>query len=109
MIDKLQKIKNALASIENLKVYHYWRPRLEAPYCTWQENGEGDSLYASNHKKEQVISGVIDYYTLTDFDPMVDTIQDKINSIENLGWSLVSVDFEDDTRLIHFSWDFEII
>lgn len=108
MMSLLVKIRDALTSIEGLTVYHYWHPRLEAPYCIWAEEGEGDSLHTGNHKSEQVITGTIDYYTKTDFDPMVDTIQETLNSIENLGWNLDTVIYEDETNLIHFSWNWEI-
>lgn len=108
MMSLLTKIRDALTGIEGLAVYHYWHPRLEAPYCIWAEEGEGDSLHTGNHKSEQVITGTIDYYTKTDFDPMVDTIQETLNSIENLGWNLDTVIYEDETNLIHFSWNWEI-
>lgn len=104
----LTKIRDALISIEGLTVYHYWHPRLNAPYCIWAEEMEGDSIWTDNHKTEQVITGTIDYFTLTDLDPMVDTIQDKLNSVENLGWTLSSVQYEDETNLIHYSWDWQI-
>lgn len=107
MMSKLIDIRDALASIEGLKIYHYWRPRMEAPFCVWQEEGEGDSLHSSNHKQEQALTGSIDYYTLDEFDLMVDAIQDAINKIENLGWMLSSVDYEDETNLIHYSWSWE--
>lgn len=108
MMLQLKRIRDSLAAIEGLKVYHYWRPRLQAPYLIWAEESEGDSLYTGNHKSEQVITGTIDYYTKTEYDPMVDTIQEKLNEIENLGWTLSSVDYEDETMLIHYSWDWEI-
>lgn len=108
MQSKLIKVRDALTSIENLKVYHYWHPRLEAPYCIWAEEGESDSFWSSNHLQEQVIEGSIDYFTKTEFDPIVDQIQEKLNEVENLGWSLESVMYEDETNLIHFSWSFEV-
>lgn len=108
MMLQLKRIRDSLAAIEGLKVYHYWHPRLEPPFCIWQEEGEADSLWASNQKKEQVITGTIDYYTLTEFDPMVDKIQNAMNEIEVFGWTLSSVDYEDETMLIHYSWDWEI-
>lgn len=108
MMLKIKKIQNALTSIEGLNVYHYWHPRLQAPYCIWAEDGEGDSLHTSNHKSEQVISGTIDYFTLTEFDDYVDKIQDALNTTENCGWVLNSVQYEDETNLIHYAWDFEV-
>lgn len=104
---KLKTIKTALTGIENLKVYHYWHTRLEAPYLIWAEEGEGDSLHTDNHKSEQVITGTIDYFTKTEFDSVVDEIQSALNSIE-IGWELVAVDYEEETNLIHHSWNFEI-
>lgn len=108
MMLQLTKIKEALTAIEGLTVYHYWHPRLTAPFCIWAEDGEGDSLHTGNHKTEQVITGTIDYYTKDDLDPMVDTIQDQLNTVENLGWLLNSVQYEEDTNLIHYEWSFEI-
>lgn len=104
---KLLTLKNALTGIEGLKVYHYWHTRLEAPYLIWAEEGEGDSLHTDNHKSEQVITGTIDYFTKTEFDSVVDEIQDALNSID-IGWELTAVDYEEETNLIHHSWDFEI-
>lgn len=108
MMSQLIKIRDALTSIEGLAVYHYWHPRLQAPYCIWAESSEGDSLWGDNHKKEQIITGAIDYFTKTDFDPMVDLIQDKLNELECVGWTLMAVDYEDETGLIHFTWEWQI-
>lgn len=109
MIAKLTKIKNALTGIEGLKVYHYWRPRLQAPFCIWAEDGEGNSLHTSNHKSEQVITGTIDYYTLVEFDENVENIQNALNETEDVGWQLNSVQYEEETNLIHYEWEFEVI
>lgn len=109
MMLQLQKIRDCLTSIEGLDVYHYWHPRLQAPYCIWAEDGEGDSLHTNNHKSEQVITGTIDYFTKTEFDVMVENIQNALNDLENCGWELNSVQYEDDTGLYHFEWNFQII
>lgn len=109
MMLQLMKIRDCLTSIEGLDVYHYWRPRLQAPFCVWQEENEGDSLNSDNHKQEQVITGSIDYFTKTEYDSMVDNIQNALNQLENCGWSLDSVDYEEDTNLYHYTWDFQII
>lgn len=106
---QLKKIRDALVSIDNLKVYHYWRTNIEPPYCIWQEDGEGDSFWDSNHQSEQVITGTIDYFTLIEFDNTVEKIQTVLNSIENCGWKLNSVSYEEDTNFIHFEWNFEIV
>lgn len=103
---RLQHIQTALTSIEGLKVYHYWRPKMIAPFCVWQEE-EGSAIWASNHAKELEISGSVDYYTRAEFDPVIDSIQNALNSIE-CGWNLEDVQYEDDTNLIHYSWRFSV-
>ena len=109
MMSKITRIKNALIGINGLKVYHYWRPRLEAPYCVWQEDGEGDTIWSNNHMEEQVITGTIDYFTRTEYDPMINQIQNALNDAENVGWGLNSIQFEEETNLIHYEWSFEVV
>lgn len=109
MMLKIKRIRDLLVGIPNLKVYHYWRPRLEAPFCIWAEDSEGDSFHSNNKKSEQVITGTIDYYTRTEYDTMVDNIQAALNDAESVGWSLSSIDYEEDTNLIHYSWTFEVV
>lgn len=107
--NKLEKIEKALTSIEGLTVFHYLRPNMNAPFCVWQEDGEASSLQGDNHKQEQAISGSIDYFTKEEYDSMTDLIQGALNEIECCGWELNSVQYEDDTELIHYEWYFRVI
>lgn len=100
---------NALTGITGLSVYHYMRPKLKAPYCVWQEDAEYSSLQDDNHKGEQSISGTVDYFTREEFDDNIDNIQDALNGVENLYWELLSVQFEDETNLIHYEWLFRVL
>lgn len=107
---KLKTIRDALNTTSAKgKVYHYTRPAKSKPaFIVWQEDGEGDSADFDNHKAEQQIHGTIDCYTLTEFDPLLDEIQDALNDIE-IGWSLLSVQYEDETNLIHYEWEFNVV
>lgn len=105
---KIKKIAEALTSIEGLKVYHYYRTQLEAPYCIWSEDMEGNSLQTSNHKVEQAINGTIDYFTQEEFDENIDAIQDALNGVENCYWSINSIQYEEDTELIHYEWTWSV-
>ena len=100
---KMKKVADALTSVPNLKVYHYWRFGADAPYCVWQEDTDV-GFQANNHKAEQGIRGTVDYFTLTEYDSNIDLIQDAMNGVENLSWAINSVQFEDDTNLIHYEW-----
>lgn len=103
---KLQYVGQAFAAAVT-NAYHYFRPADKWPCLVWQEDGEGDSLHAGNHKAEQAIHGTVDYYTQTEYDPAVDAIQDALEGIR-AGWSLASVQYEEDTRLIHFEWEWTV-
>ena len=107
-MSKIHKIRDALVNIPGLDVHHYWHPRLQAPFCIWAEDGEGDSLHTNNKKSEQIISGTIDYFTKNEYDSIVETIQNALNDTEDVGWNLNSVQYEDETGLIHYEWNFEV-
>ena len=103
---KLKLIRDTLVGL-NLNVYHYYNAKPKLPYVVWAEDSEADSFYAGNHKAEQVIHGTIDYYTKTEFDSNADTIQGALNALP-IGWRLSSVQYEEETNLIHYEWEFEI-
>lgn len=106
---KLLKVRDALTSIEGLTVYHYWRYVDNPPCVIWQENSEPTSLQADLCKREQAISGTVDFFTKTEYDPMADAIQEALNSIESFYWSLDDVSYEEDTNFIHYSWTWRIL
>ena len=106
---KLRTFAEILADVfDNL--YHYWRPNMTAPFCVWAEEGENTSFHGNNRKGEQAIAGYLDYYTKTEFDSTVDTIQNTLNEVTDItvAWRLDSVDYEEETNLIHWSWEWVI-
>lgn len=85
-------------------VFHYTRGNKKTvPYIVWSETGEEESFSSDNHKTEQQLTGIVDFYTKTEFDPIIDAIQNVLNS-ENVGWRLYSVQWEEETNLIHYQW-----
>lgn len=107
---KLERIGTALA-VALPNVYHYYRPQMQVPYCVWAEDGESGAHDANNRKQEQAVGGYVDYYTRTEYDPALDTIQGILRDLQGqlaFGWALSSVDFEDETNLIHYQWTWEV-
>lgn len=109
----LKKIQSALTGIQNLKSFHgFAESSKELPYCVWWENGESSSFEANNHKAEQALDGFVYYYTKTDFDSMVDSIQSALNGVENLSWRYDAVIYgdpsHDDNNVIQHTWSWSI-
>lgn len=104
---KLQKIQRILTGVTE-SCFHYWRAKANPPYLIWAEDSEADSFDGDNHKREQQIHGTADYFTKTEFDPTVDEVQEALNSIM-AGWRLNSVQYEEDTGLIHYEWEWWVI
>lgn len=75
-------------------------------YIVWQEDGEnalpGDGIHA-----ERAVTGTSDLYTKIEFDPWVDALQASFDQ-SGIAWSLVDVEFEEDTGFYHWSWDWEV-
>lgn len=88
-------------------VSHYRRTD-RPPYLVWAETGEENSFAANDHKAEQQITGLVDYYTKTEFDETVDAIQGILNT-EEVGWRLDSVQYEEETNLIHYQWRWWVV
>lgn len=103
---KLKQLSSGFAAL-SVPLSHYRRPRKEPPFGAWAEDGEGESLCTDNRKCEQVVTGTADYFTKIEFDPMVDEIQDMLNT-NTRGWQLNSVQYEDATGLIHYEWVWEV-
>lgn len=104
--NKLAYIGKALNGALPGLVFHYWRPD-SYPYLVWQEDMEGDSFNAGNHKEEQAIHCVAHYYTQTEYDPNIDVIQEVFNCLE-CPFRIESVQYEEETQLIHYTWEFEV-
>lgn len=91
------------------RVFHYTRPAKSLPsWVVWQEDGSDMDFHGNNKKQIQQIHGTIDCYSKTEYDPLFDEIQDALNESDVTGWSLLSVQYEDETALIHYEWEFYI-
>ena len=104
LVSKSEKMLDILGTVNGLKFYHLFKPaKVKAPYAVWQEDSEGASLHANNRKAEQALTLTVDYYTLTEFDAMIDRIQQAFNDAE-IGWKLNSFQYEAETNLLHYEW-----
>ena len=109
-IEKLLRgVHEELNKIEGVDFYHYRRPaNVKSEYGIWAEDGELSSFSGDNIKLEQQIHGTVDFYTLKEFNPVLDSIQDALEAVAHGHWMLNSVQYEDETNLIHYEWDFTV-
>lgn len=108
--DKIGLIRDALALID-VSVYHYRKAEENktTPWIVWAEDGEGESMAVDNRRLPyQSVHGTIDLFTLTEYDQLVDEIQETLDELEAVAWRLSSVQYEDETNLIHYEWEFEV-
>jgi hypothetical protein len=100
----LSIIENALLTV-GVPVSHYTASKKDDKYIVWAEDGQANGEYADGKMQDQVIQGTIDYFTRTKNDPNVKEIQKALNGV--CSWWLNSVQYEDDTKYIHYEWVFE--
>lgn len=105
MKSKLTPIRDMLVGLLPNATYHYWRKVQKKRYIIWAEDTEYKSHHSDNKKQEQQITGIIDLYTQTEYDSLADDIQDGLTNL-GVGWSLVSVNYEQETKFIHWQWEF---
>lgn len=88
--------------------FHYVAHGKPDKYIVWSEESEAGSGEADNHKVTQILQGTIDYFTTTEFDSNFDLIQTKLNSVD-IAWRLNFVQYEDETKYIHYEWLWEMV
>lgn len=103
---RLAELASEFKSISSV-IHHYKRVETSAPFGVWAEQFETNSDFADNWKTTQGINVQLDYFTQTEFDPVIDSLQAYMNE-NGYPWNLDSVQFEDDTNLIHYSWSLTI-
>ena len=107
---KIKKIRDALTAIEtDAGVFHYRKPpdSKSGRYIVWAEDS-GNAFTANNRNGERAISGTIDLYSQTEYDALIDQIETALDTGAHISWSLNSVDYDDETNLIHYEWIFTV-
>lgn len=106
LTNKLKTVRDALLQTSG-NVFHYTKgTNAGKRYIVWQESEESSSANMNNRKTEQEIHGTVDLFTCIEFDSLADEIQTALNAADRIAWRLNSTQYEDDTELIHYEWEF---
>lgn len=109
---RLKQLYEGLSEITS-SCYHYYAPsNASVPYIVWNEDSEDEAFDADNKKVRQSVSGYVEYFTQTEFDPNFDAIQAFLNGFESLSWTWESTQYGDPTNdnddLIHHTWSWRL-
>ena len=99
-------IKNALLTVTS-SVYHFDATGAIGNYIVWSEDGSADSVWAGGRMKEQTITGTIDLFTKQEYSPDFTAIQAALDVI-GISYRLNSIQYEPDTKYIHYEIVWEI-
>ena len=102
----LNKVKDALITVSE-NVGHYEALKKEDSYIVWAEDGSGAQLAGDNHALNEAVSGLIHYYTRTESDETVDKIVAALKAAR-ISFRLQAVQYEEETKYIHYTWEFEV-
>ncbi len=102
--NKLRRVGEIFSTVHH-NCYHYFRTQKAFPCIVWQEDG-ASGMYADDLLNEPAPSGVLEYYTQMEYDPIVDGIM-ALKEQEGLCLTLQSVQFEEAANLIHYTWSWE--
>lgn len=83
-------------------VYHYWRFDQVPPYVIWEEQGT-DPHDADDSTVEQGYEGYVHLFTKADADPLIDAVEQAMSDM-GMTYRTESVQYEDETKLIHHEW-----
>lgn len=102
----LDKVKDALLTVSE-NVGHYEALKKDDAYIVWAEDGSGAQLAGDNCALNQAVSGLIHYYTRTESDETVNMIVAALKAAR-ISFRLQTVQYEEETKYIHHTWEFEV-
>ena len=91
------------------KVYHFEAPENAAPpYIVWQEIGQGEILSGDDSQDAYAATGTIDIFSRNEKEPLVSSVYRALNDA-CISFYKKSVQYEQDTRLIHTEYEFDVL
>ena len=84
--------------------YDWDRAPSGAAYGVLSLTGGADTQFANNHIDSQAVEGTVDLYDISTSTANAKTVQEVLDGMNGCTWRLNSVQYEPDTRLVHYEW-----
>ena len=103
----LDTVRDALVAL-NVPVYHYTaKPQSKPPYIVYAEDSNIDLIADGTHV-EHAVQGSIDLFSANEGDTLTGSIPQALE-IAGVAYYLNSVQYEEETNLIHHEWIFSAV
>lgn len=99
----MQKLLTALTNIGYPYAHFAFVKAPDSTYIIWGEE-DVEPLRAGMKQAERIIHGYVDLFTRDDSTTIVSTVETELNKIEGFSFWLNSIQFEEETGLIHYEW-----
>lgn len=103
----MSKLLDRLKDIGIPFAMYRWESKPSAPYGLLSIEGGAGATTGDDTIIDQAVRGSIDLFAPDPSPAWPRQVQDAING--HCAWSLNSVQYEEDTRLIHYEWLFEAV
>jgi hypothetical protein len=107
----MQLYETLIANLKALKIplaEYAWDVRPDTDYLVIAIDTEAASLQADGAKVNQSPQGTVDLFTSTNDRTVMQSVQGVLDALDGCAWYLNSVQYEDDTRLLHWEWVFSL-
>ena len=84
-----------------------WSPAPSADYGTIALDGQGESVWADDQMEHQAMQGTVDLFTHGPGRAQMQTVQTALDA-SGVSWRLNSIQYEENTKLTHYEWVFEL-
>lgn len=102
----MQRVRDALLTT-GVPVSHYQAVKKTDRYIVWAEDGWGDAVWGDGALAERAIQGTAHYFTRMEYDPTVERIEQALTEA-GIPFRLGSIQFEEQTRYMHYEWIWEV-
>ena len=102
-----ERVKEALLSVSENVFLFTAKGNQNLPYIVYGVDGE-NHLFASDRRAELCDAGYVDLFTKDGNDPLIKSVPEALE-LAGVAFYLNSIQFEEQTDLLHYEWRWESV